>query len=251
MVKKLLKNEVKRLREELKNSKKLYKEIDEYSGELYDKAMVSSLEITELKKEICELQKSVDVLKSERPKNYGMKQIVDGVVSYFCKHRKDDTGGTNWTFKLSEAKQMSYEAACAITITTDNEYHLFQFPPLKDLLEINERLTLELAELKLELAELKLDSTHLVQLFLSYRQELEAELAELKLDSIPNDDIIGIDKTEQYGTDDGEKCGRPCVGVMVDTREGSCSCNVSAPCGHCTTLRTVCDTCEVECFESH
>ena len=192
MGKKLLKNRVKRLSKKLKELKKFYGGIDEYNGELYDKAMVSSLEITELKKEITSLKKSVDVLRSERHKNYGMKQIVDGVVSYFCKHRKDDTGGTNWTFKLSEAKQMSYEAACAITITTDNEYHLFQFPPLKDLLEINERLTLELAE--------------------------------LKLDSIPNDDIIEIDKTEQYGTAVGETCNRPCKGKIIKHSNGKINC---------------------------
>ena len=186
MVKKSLKNEVKRLREELKNSKKLYKEIDEYSGKLYDNAMVSALEIIELKKEICELQKSVDVPKSERPKNYGVKMNVYGEPIKFLKSTDD----LIMTVRLDEAVRMTNETAVHLarmynSASENDHYRVFSFLS-----------------------------------FPTY-EELEAAL---KLDSIPNDDIIEIDKTEQYGTAVGETCNRPCKGKIVKHSNGKINC---------------------------
>ena len=205
MFKELLKKEVKRLSKKLKKLKKLYKEIDEYSGELYDKAMVSSLEITELKKEICELQKSVDVLRSERPKNYGVTRIEPSRKEVMYLRVRSEGEAVAWTLLRGDALRMTKDRAAEF-IEKDGMYTLFKFPTYE--------------ELEAELAELKLDSIHLVQLFLSHRLELEAELAELKLDSIPNDDIIEIDKTEQYGTAVGETCNRPCKGKIVKHSNG-------------------------------
>ena len=183
MVKKLLKNKVKRLRGELKNSKKLYKEIDEYSGELYDKAMVSALEVTALKKEICELQKSVDVLKSERPKNYGVTRIEPSRKEVMYLRVRSEGEAVAWTLLRGDALRMTKDKAAAFAEGTT--YTLFKFPTIED---------------------------------------LEAELAELKLDSIPNDDIIEIDKAEQYGTAVGETCNRPCKGKIVKHSNGKINC---------------------------
>ena len=208
MFKELLKKEVKRLSKKLEKLEKFYGGIDEYNVELYDKAMVPALEVTALKKEMCELQKSVDVLRSERPKNYGVTRIEPSRKEVMYLRVRSEGEAVAWTLLRGDALRMTKDKAAAFAEGTT--YTLFKFPTIE--------------ELEAEFEELKLDSIHLVQLFLSHRLELEAELAELKLDSIPNDDIIEIDKTEQYGTAVGETCNRPCKGKIVKHSNGKINC---------------------------
>ena len=198
MVKKLLKNEVKRLREELKNSKKLYKELE---AEL-------KLDSIPLKKRYANYKSRLNQPKSERPKNYGVTRIEPSRKEVMYLRVRSEGEAVAWTLLRGDALRMTKDKAAAFAEGTT--YTLFKFPTYE--------------ELEAELVELKLDSVHLVQLFLSYRLELEAELAELKLDSIPNDDIIEIDKTEQYGTAVGETCNRPCKGKIVKHSNGKINC---------------------------
>jgi len=208
MVKKLLKNEVKRLSKKARQLKRLCEGIEEYNGKLYGESEVLALKVTALKKEMCELQKLVDVIISERPKNYGVTRIEPSRKEVMYLRVRSEGEAVAWTLLRGDALRMTKDKAAAFAEGTT--YTLFKFPTYE--------------ELEAELAELKLDSINLVQLFLSYRLELEAELAELKLNSIPNDDIIGIDKTEQYGTAVGETCNRPCKGKIVKHSNGKINC---------------------------
>jgi len=52
---------------------------------------------------------------------------------------------------------------------------------------------------------------------------------------------------EYYGYEPEERCYREgCKGTMQDEREGGCSCHINPPCGHCTHIHTICDTCDTE-----
>lgn len=51
----------------------------------------------------------------------------------------------------------------------------------------------------------------------------------------------------QIGTEEGDVCNRDgCEGViefLPENKDGSCSCHISPPCGHCTSTMPECPVC--------
>ena len=142
MVKKLLKNEVKRLSKKARQLKRLCEGIEEYNGKLYGESEVLALKVTALKKEMCELQKLVDVIISERPKNYGVTRIEPSRKEVMYLRVRSEGEAVAWTLLRGDALRMTKDKAAAFAEGTT--YTLFKFPTIEDL--------------EAELAELKLDS---------------------------------------------------------------------------------------------
>lgn len=49
---------------------------------------------------------------------------------------------------------------------------------------------------------------------------------------------------QQYGYSEGDRCCRPCDGVIELSPVESCSCHINAPCSQCTSPRLYCPTCD-------
>ena len=141
---KILAREVGRLELELSSLEDRYFNATRWNDEARE-------ELAECKKEIHELEKSVNVIKSNQPKNYGVKMNVYGEPIKFIKSTDD----LIMTVRLDEAVRMTNETAVHLarmysSANENDHYSVFRFPSYEDLEVENNKLKAELTELKLD-----------------------------------------------------------------------------------------------------